>query len=71
MPVTREEVIWAYRCILGREPESEDAIKGALFHPDLPSLRRAMMDSVEFLTALVSVGPVLSAAPQGRPWYRR
>jgi SAM-dependent methyltransferase len=26
MPVTRDEVVWAYRLLLGREPESEDAI---------------------------------------------
>ena len=25
MPVTREEVIWAYKMFLGREPESESS----------------------------------------------
>jgi hypothetical protein len=50
--VTREEVIWAYRCILGREPESEEVIEGALFHNDMGTLRYAMFSSVEFAEAM-------------------
>jgi hypothetical protein len=69
MPVTREEAIWAYRCIMGREPESEKTIEGAMAFPDLPSLRRFMIESQEFLVGLVAARPSLSGSPQGRPWY--
>jgi hypothetical protein len=48
MGITREEIIWAYRCILGREPESELVIEGATSYPNFSSLRRAMIDSAEF-----------------------
>lgn len=46
--VTREEVVWAYRFILGREPESEAAIEWHLDLPDLATLRRAFLQSQEF-----------------------
>src|SRR5712691_4597118 len=46
--VTREEVIWAYRLLLGREPENEAAISVHSQYPDTETLRRAFLDSEEF-----------------------
>lgn len=46
--VTRDEAMWAYRMILGREPESELAIKGAQRAANVPALRRAFLKSKEF-----------------------
>jgi 2-polyprenyl-3-methyl-5-hydroxy-6-metoxy-1,4-benzoquinol methylase len=46
--VTRDDVISAYRLILGREPESEEAIKSHLGVASLYDLRGVMMDSDEF-----------------------
>lgn len=48
MLVTREDVIWGFRMILGREPESEEAIAAHLGLPDRPALRHALLDSAEF-----------------------
>lgn len=45
--VTRERVIMAYELILNRQPESEDAIKSHLSHPDLSALGRGLIDSPE------------------------
>jgi FkbM family methyltransferase len=47
-PVTPEAVVWAYRLILGREPESEAVINQHLRHPDVQTLRRVMFGSDEF-----------------------
>jgi SAM-dependent methyltransferase len=46
--VSRGDVEAAYRLILGRRPESEDAIRLHQAHPDLESLRRAFLGSEEF-----------------------
>jgi hypothetical protein len=46
--VSREDIEAAYRLILGRAPESEDAISIHESHPDLDSLRRAFLASEEF-----------------------
>ena len=46
---TRVEVIWAYRILLGREPESEDVIQtGMTGHINLAGLLRAFLNSDEF-----------------------
>lgn len=50
MSVTREEIIWAYRMILGREPEGEKVISEKLIHKDLNDLRNDMLASQEFLS---------------------
>ena len=47
-PLTREEVVWAYRIMLGREPESETAIHNALSHKTREHLLQTIMKSVEF-----------------------
>lgn len=48
MSVTREEVIWAYRMFLGREPESEAIIEIQMGATDLDHLRQACLGSEEF-----------------------
>lgn len=47
--LTRDEVILAYRLLLGREPESERVIQEKIANaPDLPTLRRTFIESAEF-----------------------
>lgn len=47
--LTRDEVIWAYRLILGREPESEAMVEAQRqYNPDLATLRRGLLESQEF-----------------------
>lgn len=48
MTVTRDEVIYAYRLILGREPENEDVVGHAMAAADLADLRRIFLSSPEF-----------------------
>lgn len=48
MSVTREEVLSAYRLILGREPESETVIEQAMEADSLSHLRRVFLGSAEF-----------------------
>jgi 2-polyprenyl-3-methyl-5-hydroxy-6-metoxy-1,4-benzoquinol methylase len=48
MPVTREEVLWCYRAILGREPESEKTFQEQLRHSNLNSLSKSLLRSEEF-----------------------
>ncbi|MCE5307086.1 MAG: hypothetical protein LLG20_05550, partial [Acidobacteriales bacterium] len=50
--VTREQVVHAYRLILGREPESEEVIQNHMdTHEDVDSLRTVMLQSDEFRQA--------------------
>src|SRR4029453_7304809 len=47
--LTRDHVVWAYRLLLDRDPESEDAIGPKLAGPrDTKELRRHLMTSAEF-----------------------
>lgn len=48
MTVTREEVIYAYRLILGREPENEDVVMQAMAAGNRAELRSAFLGSPEF-----------------------
>ncbi len=48
MTVSREAVEWAYRLILNREPESEQAIQDGCRADDLGALRRAFLGSQEY-----------------------
>ena len=48
--ISREEVRWAYRMFLGREPETPEAVEGFLDATDLDDLRRRFMASGEFLS---------------------
>jgi SAM-dependent methyltransferase len=48
--VTRDAVRWAYRLLLGREPESDTAVDGHVLRcRDIAALRRAFLGSEEFL----------------------
>ena len=47
-PIDRQDVIAAYHLILGREPESEEAIRHNLLSGDLVSLRNTFLNSQEF-----------------------
>lgn len=44
----REQVIWAYRCFFGREPESDEVIEIHRRSPSWNSLREAFIKSNEF-----------------------
>lgn len=46
--LTRDEVIWGYRFILGRDPESETVIRQHRSHEDILQFRRTLMNSTEF-----------------------
>lgn len=46
--VSINEVIWAYRLILGRDPESEDAISNATAFDSIASLVREFLSSDEY-----------------------
>jgi hypothetical protein len=48
MAVTRDEVIWAYRLVLGREPGSESVISSQSSHKSILALRLALLRSAEF-----------------------
>lgn len=48
MPVTRDEVIWAYRMILGRNPENEQVVADHLHFATVNDLRAHFLDSREF-----------------------
>ena len=55
--VTREEVVMAYRLLLGREPESEAAVTGHMAaHKDWQSLRKAFISTPEFAGKLGQAG---------------
>jgi len=49
MPVSREEAVYAYRLILGREPESEKVIQDAMRAADIGHLREVFLGSPEFV----------------------
>jgi hypothetical protein len=46
--VTREEVIWCYQTLLGREPESENAILPHLESGSFKSLVRSFVSTAEY-----------------------
>ena len=48
MAVTRDAVVWGYRLILGREPESEQAIHSHLGARDDAHLAQILLSSDEF-----------------------
>ncbi|NVE93913.1 class I SAM-dependent methyltransferase [Altererythrobacter sp. JGD-16] len=56
MPVSRDEVVNAYRFILGREPESEEVVSKGMAHSEFASLRDAFLDSSEFRGSLATRG---------------
>lgn len=64
MPVSREDVIYAYRLILGREPESELVIQDAMQAQDIAHLRGAFLGSPEFTRKME--GGAIQNLPIGR-----
>lgn len=48
MAVSRDEVIWCYRIILGREPESEEVVRAHMRNQSLSSLREDFLRSPEY-----------------------
>jgi SAM-dependent methyltransferase len=52
--VTREDVLAAYRMILGRDPENEIAVQSHMRARTVESLRRAFLDSAEFQSAVTN-----------------
>jgi 2-polyprenyl-3-methyl-5-hydroxy-6-metoxy-1,4-benzoquinol methylase len=58
MTVTNEEVMWAYRVILGREPESHAAISQKTSQIDMNALRFELLNSAEYLqkSSVIAVG---------------
>ncbi|MFO1337529.1 MAG: GSCFA domain-containing protein [Burkholderiaceae bacterium] len=48
MALTREAVVWGFRLILGREPESEEGIQAHLKLPDETTLISVLLRSSEF-----------------------
>jgi SAM-dependent methyltransferase len=69
MPVTREEVIWSYRTILGREPESEDVVTIHLKSRDFPSLRESFLRSPDFIgnRDIATALPGIASLPMDLP----
>ena len=52
--VSREAVLWAFRCFIGREPVDEQEISFHQRHPSFESLRAAFVGTQEFATYLKS-----------------
>ncbi|MBN1569334.1 MAG: class I SAM-dependent methyltransferase [Acidobacteria bacterium] len=52
--VSREDVISAYRFILGRDPENEGVVQHHLFYDSVEKLRLAFLDSEEFRAGISS-----------------
>ena len=48
MAVTHEAVTWAYRLILGREPESDTVVRQAMHETSTETLRATFLTSAEF-----------------------
>jgi len=65
MTVSRDDVISAYRLLLGREPESEDAIQSHMQYPTVDALRGHFIRSAEFYR--IERNERFIAAPRG--WW--
>lgn len=50
--LSREEILWGYRYLLGREPENEDIYELWRETPTLAAFRRILLDSLEFRSQL-------------------
>lgn len=65
-PVSRDDVCWAYRSFLGREPESEAAIAHHLLRLSLRSIVQSILDSDEYRHRLQQVRPHAAAPAPAR-----
>src|SRR5437016_12006140 len=60
----RDAVIWGYRLLLGRDPESEDVVKAAMRFPSPEAFVRAIVTSAEFRNkGIIGVRQMEPAAP--------
>ena len=62
MPVSKEEVIWCYRLLLGREPESRDIVLQHMKCDNRSALVRGFLGSEEFASGLAAWIPRLPLA---------
>ena len=53
--VTRQDVVWCYRHLLGREPESERVVEAGTLTPDFKKLVLGFISSQEFIAKHASV----------------
>jgi len=65
--VSREEIFWAYRFILGRDPEGETAYQAHQSHSDWAAMRQVMMDSTE---ARMNVARIICRPPEPFDYFR-
>jgi SAM-dependent methyltransferase len=63
--VSRDDVVAAYRLILGRAPENDKAVASHMRARDLESLRRTFLDSPEFRSVVRNLPPTPSAFTGG------
>jgi hypothetical protein len=66
--VSREEIFWAYRFILGRDPEGETAYRAHRGHPDWAAMRDAILQSPE---ARQNVARIVCEPPAAFDYFRR
>ena len=59
MSVSKEEVVWCYRHLLGRYPESAESIEAHLNWPDFKQLVLAFTSSQEFHTPFANIVPTV------------
>lgn len=59
MSVSKEEVVWCYAHLLGREPESDASIEAHLNWPDFKQLVLAFTTSAEFHAPFATVAPAV------------
>jgi SAM-dependent methyltransferase len=63
MDNAREHVVWAYRLLLGREPENEDAVRSQADFASVAQLRDAFLQSAEYLAQQAPPAPRFLSAP--------
>jgi hypothetical protein len=60
---SREDVLHAFRLILGREPEDERALEAHMLIPTVAELRRVLLTSAEFQGVYRSILPITEDHP--------
>ena len=63
-PTMHDAVVWAYRLLLGREPNDQAAIDVHLGHRSVESLRSAFMATPEFMQAQSPATPQSALTPE-------
>ena len=71
MPVSKDDILWAYRLLLGREAESQTVLKQHLLSPDRRTLVKTFIDSPEFIgSGLLSKAAPVTLLPLELPALR-